>query len=203
MTSVVKLTRLFAEARDNRTKVSGTPNYDHIFTFKEDLLNVCLQIAFEGTNVGDPSVPILDYSRYQFDFLTTTTYDRHVAACVNCDPNLEADNPNCCAKEEKWVAITRNQSRKRAIKIGLVRPLKNETTFFTRVTPIEMLADLTKASGGLERVDTVDLFLDNLLAAITSSLLLKANSFPKYLPKWDGKIPEDQILKAWEDYFLP
>ena len=32
-------------------------------------------------------------------------------------------------------------------------------------------------------------FSDELLAAITSSLLLKANSFPKDRPKWYGKIP--------------
>ena len=39
MTSVVKITHLFAEARDNRTKVIGTPNGEHVVTFKEDLLN--------------------------------------------------------------------------------------------------------------------------------------------------------------------
>ena len=55
MTSVVKITRLFAEAHDNQTKVASTPNDNHVVTFKEDLLNVCLQIAFEGTNSGDPS----------------------------------------------------------------------------------------------------------------------------------------------------
>ena len=42
MTSIVKITRLFAEARDNGTKVAGTPNDDHIVAFKEDLLNVSL-----------------------------------------------------------------------------------------------------------------------------------------------------------------
>ena len=40
MTSVVKITRLFAEARKNRTKVAGTLNNDHVVAFKEDLLNV-------------------------------------------------------------------------------------------------------------------------------------------------------------------
>ena len=91
------------------------------------------------------------------------------------------------------------------------------------MTPVEILSELTKASGGLERVDTVDLlvsltklwekdtrvpeylnglrdgqkmakradlpFSENLLVAITSSALLKSNSFPKDCPKWDGKIP--------------
>ena len=100
-----------------------------------------------------------------------------------------------------------------------------------------LLANLTKASGGLEQVDTVDLlvplmqlweqyprvpedlnrlrdgkkkakgaglpFSDDLLAVISYSLLFNANSFPKDRPKWDGKIPEDQTLNAWEDYFLP
>ena len=42
MTSVVKITRLFAEARNNCTKVAGTPNDDHVVAFKEDLLNACL-----------------------------------------------------------------------------------------------------------------------------------------------------------------
>ena len=71
-------------------------------------------------------------------------------------------------------ASTRNRSRKSAIECGTnnyllrvvdltwLRLLKNETTFFTRLTPIDMLAELTKASGGLERVDTV-----NLLVSLT------------------------------------
>ena len=46
-------------------------------------------------------------------------------------------------------------------------------------------------------------FSEDLLAIIASSLLLKSKSFPKDLPKWDGKIPEDQNLQAWEDYFHP
>ena len=144
---------------------------------------------------------------------------------------------------------TRNQSRKRATERGAndyllrivdptwLRPLKNETTFFTRVMTIKMLAKLSKASGVLERVDTFDLlvslnqlweqdpciteylngikdghkkakraglpFLDNLLAAITSSLPFKSNSIPKDCPKRDGKIPEDQTVQALEDNFLP
>ena len=86
-----------------------------------------------------------------------------------------------------------------------------------------MLAQLTTASGGLERVDIVDLlfsithlweqdprvpeylnalkdaqkksvrtglpFSDDLLTAIGSSSLLKANSFPKDRAMWDGKDP--------------
>ena len=63
MTSVVEITRLFAEAHKNCTKVSGTPNDDHIAALKEELLNVCLQIAFEGTDVSDPSRAILKDAR--------------------------------------------------------------------------------------------------------------------------------------------
>ena len=63
MTSVVEITRLFAEVRENLTKVAGTPSDDHVVAFKEDLLNVCLQIAFEGTNAGNPSGAILEDSR--------------------------------------------------------------------------------------------------------------------------------------------
>ena len=249
MNYVIRITRLFAEARDNQTEVAGTPHEDHVVTFKEDLLNVCLQIAFEGTNAGNPSSDILKDARYQVAVMTNTPYDRQVATRANCDPNLQAYDPACRSKEENWASITRNQSRKRAIDHGSnnyllrlvdptwLRTLKNETTLFTRVTPIEMLADITKASGGLERVNTVDLlvsltqlweqnprvpeylnglrdgqknskrsglpFSDNLLSAIASSSLLKANSFPKDRPNLDRKIPEDHTLQAWGDYFLP
>ena len=146
-------------------------------------------------------------------------------ACANYDPDLQADDPACRTNEANLAASTRNQSRKRAIEHGAnnyllrifdltwLRPLKNETTFFTRVTPIEMLTELTKASGGLsltqlweqdpripeylnglryshKKAKRADLpFLDDLLSAIASSSLLKANSFPKDRPKWDGKIP--------------
>ena len=82
---------------------------------------------------------------------------------MNYDPDFQADYPARRAKEENWAASTRNQSHKRAIKRGgnnyllklvdptWLRPLKNETTFCTRLTPIEMLTKLTKESGGLER----------------------------------------------------
>ena len=102
---------------------------------------------------------------------TNTPYDRQVAARANYDPDLQADDPARRSKEENWEASTRNQLRKRDIERGTndyllrlidltwIRPLKNETTFFTRVTPVEMLSELTKASGGLERVDTVDLLV--------------------------------------------
>ena len=63
MTSVIEITCLFAEARDNHMKAVGTPNYNHIATFKEDLLNVCIQIAFKGTNDGDPSSAIFEDAR--------------------------------------------------------------------------------------------------------------------------------------------
>ena len=55
MTSVVRITHLFAEARENCTKVAGTPNDDHFVAFKEYLQNLCLQITFEGTNAGAPT----------------------------------------------------------------------------------------------------------------------------------------------------
>ena len=40
-----------------------------------------------------------------------------------------------------------------------LRPLKNETTFLTRMTPVEMLSETTKTSSGLERFDTADLLV--------------------------------------------
>ena len=98
-------------------------------------------------------------------------YDRQVAARANYGLNLQSDEPARRSKEENWAAITRNQSRKRATKRGAnnyllrlvdptwIRPLKNETTFFTRVKMVEMISDLTKASGILERVETVDLLV--------------------------------------------
>ena len=241
MTSVVEITHLFPEARDNHTKVAGTPNDNHIVAFKEDLLNVCLQITFKDTDTGDPSSAILKYARYRFAVATNTPYDRQVAAHANYDPNLQADDPALRAKEENWATSTRNQSPKRAIERGakncilrLVDPtwlclLKNETTFFTRVTPVDMLSELTNASNGLKRVNTVELIVSltqlweqdpripeylndlrngqkkvkrsglpfsyNLLAVSASALILKLNSSPKDRPKWDGKIPEDQILQ--------
>ena len=152
MTSIVVITRLFAEARENCKKVAGTPNEEHVVAFKEDLLNICLYIAFEGTNASDPSGAILEDTRYQAAAATNTPYDRQVAARASYDPDLQADNPTRRSKEENWAASTRNQLRKRAIERGAndyllrlvdptcLRPLKNETTFFTRVTPVEMLS---------------------------------------------------------------
>ena len=106
---------------------------------------------------------------------------------ANYDPDLQSNDPARRYKEENWSDSTRNQLRKCAIKRGtndyllrLVKPtwlcpLKNETTFFTRVTPINMLAKLTKARGGLEQVDIVD-----LLVSLTQ-LWEKHLQVPEYL----------------------
>ena len=45
-------------------------------------------------------------------------------------------------------------------------------------------------------------FSDNLLTAIVSPSLLKANFFPKDRATWDGKEPAEQTLKAFKDFFL-
>ena len=118
MTSVVEIIRLFAEARDNRTKVTGTSNDDHVVAFKEDLLNVCLQIAFKGTDASNPSGVILEDARYQVAVATNTPYNRQVAARANYDPDFQVENPARRAKEENWAASTRNQSHKRTIERG-------------------------------------------------------------------------------------
>ena len=148
--------------------------HNHVINFKEDLLSVCLQISFEGTDYGDPSGAILEDACYQDAVSVSTLYDLQVAARANYDPNIKAKDPARRAKEENWAASTRNQSYKRVIKSGAndyllnivnltwLHPIKNETTFFIRVTPIDMLAKLTKVSGGLERVNTV-----NLLVSLT------------------------------------
>ena len=109
MTSVVKITRLFVEARDNQKKFSGTPNNDHVVNFKEELLNVCLQISPKGTNSGNPSGAILEDAHYQVVLSKSTLYDRQVAARANYKPNLKADDPARRSKEENWAASTRNQ----------------------------------------------------------------------------------------------
>ena len=75
MTSVVEITHLFPEARDNHTKVAGTPINNHVVSFKEDLLNVRLQIAFKGINAGNPSSAILADARYWVAVVTNTPYD--------------------------------------------------------------------------------------------------------------------------------
>ena len=99
MTSVVDITRLFAEAHDNHTKVAGKPNNDHAVLFKEDLLNVCLQIAFKDTDAGDPSGAILEDAWYQVAIVMNTFYDCQVVAHANYDPDLQADDTVCQAKE--------------------------------------------------------------------------------------------------------
>ena len=99
MPSIVKITRLFAEASNNRKKVSSTPNDDHVVNFKEELLSICLQIAFEGTDTSDPSAAIPGDARYQAAVSTSLPYDHQVAACANYDPNLEVEDPTRRAKE--------------------------------------------------------------------------------------------------------
>ena len=43
-------------------RFQGIPNNVHVIVFKEDLLKVCLQIAFGGTDAGNPSDAILEDS---------------------------------------------------------------------------------------------------------------------------------------------
>ena len=169
MTSVAEIIRLFQSAADKRLKVNGLPNENHTLIFKEDLLNVTFQITFEGTDSGDPSGAILSDAKYKDANATAISYNRQLAACANYDASILDNDPARRSKEDNCSAGTRDQSRKRAIERGAcaylltlvdetwLRPLKNEITFYTKVTPIEMLDQLTTSSGGLERVDIVDL----------------------------------------------
>ena len=100
MTSVVDITCLFVEARENRTKVAGTPNDNHVVAFMEYLLNVCLQIASKDIDARDPSVAILEDACYRVAVATNTPYTCQVAARANYDPDLQADDPARRAKEE-------------------------------------------------------------------------------------------------------
>ena len=47
-----------------------------------------------------------------------TPYDHQVTARAKYEPDLQDNDPACCAKEENWVAITSNQSHKRVIERG-------------------------------------------------------------------------------------
>ena len=187
MTSVAEIIRLLQSAADKQSKVYGQPNDDHTLIFKEDLLNVTFQITFEGTDSGDPSSAVLSDAKYKAANATAVSYDRQLAARANYNASILDNNPACRSKEENWSAGTRNQSRKRAIERGAcayllalvdetcLRPLKNEITFYTKVTPIEMLAQLTTASGGLKRVDIVDLLFS------IAHLWEQDPRFPEYL----------------------
>ena len=169
MTSVAEIIHPFQSAANKQSKVDGPPNDDHTLIFKEDLLNVTFQITFEGTDSGDPSGAILLDAKDKATNATAVSYDRQLTARANYDVSILYNDPAYFPKEENWSAGTRNQSRKRAIERGAcayllalidetwLRPLKNKITFYTKVTPIEILAQLTTASGGLKRVDIFDL----------------------------------------------
>jgi hypothetical protein len=43
----------------------------------------------------------------------------------------------------------------------------------------------------------------DVLAAFATSMLLRADSFPRNRPTWDGKKVEDQTWPAWKDFFRP
>ena len=169
MTSVAEIIRLFQSAANEQLKVDGPPNDNHTLKFKEDLLNVTFQVTFEGTDDGDPSGAILANAKYKAANAMTVSYNRQLTARANYDATIKENDPARHSKEENWSAGTRNQARKRAIERGMCAyflalvdetwlcPFKNEITFYTKVTPIEMLAQLTTASGGIERVDIIDL----------------------------------------------
>ena len=83
MTPVNNISRLFKAARDSHAKVDGTPPDNDVISFKEDLFNVCLQIAFEGTDVSDPAGAILNDATYKRVNMTGTMYERKLAARKN------------------------------------------------------------------------------------------------------------------------
>ena len=118
MTSVAEIIRLFQSAANDQSKVDRPPNDNHTLKFKEDLLNVTLQITFEGTNGGDPSGAILADAKYKAANSTTVSYDRQLAARANYDATIKENDPARRSKEENWSAGTRNQACKRAIERG-------------------------------------------------------------------------------------
>ena len=171
MTSVAEIIRLFQSAADEKSKVDGPPNDNHTLKFKEDLLNVSFQITFEGTDGDDPSGAILADGKYKAVNATAVLYDWQLAARANYDASILENDPARCSKEENWSVGTQNQARKRTIERGAcvyllalvdktwLRPLKNKITFYTKVNPIKMLAQITTSSGRIKRVDIIDLLV--------------------------------------------
>ena len=99
MTSVDEVSRLFKAAHDSHVKVYSMPYYDDVISFKEDLLNVCLKISFEGTDVVNPSGAILEDARYKRVNMTGTSYDRQLAARKIYDGRITINDPLCRSKE--------------------------------------------------------------------------------------------------------
>ena len=81
-------------------KVNSTPPNNNFISFKEDLLNVCLQIALAGTDAGDPSRTILEYAHYKRVNMTGTLYDRQLAAQKNYDDSIAVDDTISAPRKE-------------------------------------------------------------------------------------------------------
>ena len=75
MTSADNIGHLFKVAHNSHARVDVTLSNNNVISFKEDLLNVFLQIAFEGMDTGDPSSAILERARYKRINMTGTLYD--------------------------------------------------------------------------------------------------------------------------------
>ena len=99
LTDVTMDTHMEMGIYKKKNKKKGTSKKHHVVTFKEDLLNVCPQIAFKGTDVGDPSGASLEDACYQVAVSTSTPYDRQVAARVNYNSNCKTDDPARRAEE--------------------------------------------------------------------------------------------------------
>ena len=129
------------------------------------------QITFDGTNGSNPSGAILLDSKYKAVNGTDAMYDQQLPMYIVYDPTIKVDDPTRRSKEENWIVGTQNQAGTQAIDWGAcaylnslvdetwLRPLKDENTFYTKVTPIKTLAQLTKASSRLERVNIIDVLL--------------------------------------------
>ena len=99
MTSVDGIVRLFKAAHYGHMNVDDAPSNDHIISYKEDILNMYLQIVFEGEDTGDLSGAILEDARYKRVSMSRTPYDRQLAARNNCDYSISVDNPLFQSKE--------------------------------------------------------------------------------------------------------
>ena len=92
MKYVNEIFRLFKAACNSHAKVDGTPSDDNAISLKEDLLNMCLQITFEGTDDGDLSGAIIEEARYKRVNMNGASYDRQLAARKNYNDSIAVNN---------------------------------------------------------------------------------------------------------------
>ena len=176
MSTLTDITSTLKLASNEFELIKLTPNDDDLQCLNKVFVICCLGVTLTGKDPGCASAVVLQGSVYKshhgdisFDFMRDARADYEPTIAALTTPCTRTSKLH--GLEHVWEAETANQNSIRAMELGVrnlilsnvestwVQDLRNTFTFFTGVSPCDILDYLSGHAGGLDRTAGMEIIL--------------------------------------------